>query len=442
MIFENRRISEITDQELKDLIGNQEENLWIDFKQQDYHRDPEDLEKHKREIRKDVTAMANAEGGYILIGVREEDKIAQDFFTVPDAERVAQRIRDTCHQFIDRRILNLEVDTRTFQWEQKEVTLVIIHIPSGELRPHGFEWGGSTNFVKRYADVTKEYPMSELGDAFSVRHYPPIIGSIDRKLDAILANTQEDRRHLISPGDNPLEQMEVINLLHLMRMRFDEAISNQPYYRIIAVPTQLDPDAVNTRDENIRNTMCNPPDRRYGNFGVTGILDREMLRSPEGISGPNVTNGEIILLENGFLEVRCPLSNGQFQWRHEESQISRPWLYPYVVCEFPVTFLRLVKRIYEASDIASSLLIQQEYHNLEGFTLIGGDPSNSFFSFVFEDEMNVYTQSTPIVSKQTVEPDFNPEHIAYDLVKEVYDYFRLGAEWIPAFDENGNFILQ
>ena len=34
MIFDNcrRRISEITDQELKDFIGNQEENQWIDFK--------------------------------------------------------------------------------------------------------------------------------------------------------------------------------------------------------------------------------------------------------------------------------------------------------------------------------------------------------------------------------------------------------------------------
>ena len=70
MIFDNcrRRISEITDQELIDLIGNQEENLWIDSKQKHYYQDPNDLEKHKYEICKDVTAMANAEGGYILEG--------------------------------------------------------------------------------------------------------------------------------------------------------------------------------------------------------------------------------------------------------------------------------------------------------------------------------------------------------------------------------------
>ena len=36
MIFDNRPISEITDQDLINLIGNQEENLWIDFKEMHY----------------------------------------------------------------------------------------------------------------------------------------------------------------------------------------------------------------------------------------------------------------------------------------------------------------------------------------------------------------------------------------------------------------------
>lgn len=187
--------------------------------------------------------------------------------------------------------------------------------------------------------------------------------------------------------------------------------------------------------------MCNPPDRRYGNFGVTGIMDREMLSSPEGIKGPNVTGGEIILLKNGFLEVRCPLRDTQFQWRHHESGITTEWLYPYVVCEFPVTFLRLVKRIYKESNIDLKVLIRQEYHNLTGFMLVKGNPSNMSFG-AFQDDGCVYTEPRPIISKRTVERDFNPEYIAYDLIKDVYDSFGFNEKWIPAFDENGNFILQ
>lgn len=441
MVFGNQPISEITDEELRDLIDNQEENLWIDFKKKEYHEDPKDREKHKREICKDVTAMANAEGGYILIGVNEQDKIAQGFFSVCNPEKVAQSIRDICHQYIDRRILNLEVELRKFQWNSKDITLVIIHIPPSEIGPHGFKWGNSTNFVKRYGDVTKEYPMSELGDALSVRHYPPIIGSIDRKLDTILANTRTDVGNSMVPQDNALDVMETDNLLHLMKLRFDEATSEQPHYRILAVPEELDPNVINTFDEDIRRTMCDPPDRRYGNFGVTGILGREMSPSSEGISGPNVTGGEITLLKNGFLEVRCPLRDTQFQWRHYESGLDTEWIYPYVVCEFPVTFLKLVKRIYEASGINSRIIIQQSYHHLNGFMLPRGNPSNIGFA-AFQDESNVYTQSRPIISKRTVDPDFNAEHEAYDLVKEVYDCFGLDPQSIPAFDKDGNFILE
>ena len=243
------------------------------------------------------------------------------------------------------------------------------------------------------------------------------------------------------PEDDPLEQMEVENLLHLMKLRFDETIAEQPYYRIFAVPQELNSDKVDTRSEDIRKTMYNPPDRRYGNFGVTGILEREKVSSYEGISGPNVTGGEITLLKNGFLEVRCLLRNTQFQWRREESTLSTDWLYPYVVCEFPVTFLKLVKRIYQKSGIDSKVLIRQEYHNLTGFMLPRGNPSNIGFA-AFQDERNVYTLSRPIISKRTVPPDFAADQIAYDLVKDVYEYFGLDEKWIPAFDENGNFILK
>ncbi len=71
MVFDNKPISEITDQDLKKLIGRQEENLWIDFKEEHYqgYKTHHEIYIYRREICKDVTAMANAEGGYILIGV-------------------------------------------------------------------------------------------------------------------------------------------------------------------------------------------------------------------------------------------------------------------------------------------------------------------------------------------------------------------------------------
>ena len=180
-----RLIAEIPDQELKDLIGKQRENQSIDFKQKYDHRDPNDPEKHKREISKDVTAMANTEGGYILIGVQERNRVARGFITVPDSQKVAKSINGVCLRCIDPPILDLEVEERSFEWNDKDITLVIIHIPPSDFRPHGFRLQGSINFVKRYDTDTREYPMTDLGVDFSARHLPPVIHEINEKLDTI-----------------------------------------------------------------------------------------------------------------------------------------------------------------------------------------------------------------------------------------------------------------
>ena len=150
MIFDNcqRLISEITDQQLIDLIGNQEENQWLDFKHKDYHRDPNDPEKHKREICKDVTAMANAEGGYIFIGVHETSRVAQGFHSVENPDKISASINAICLQSIHPRIQNLEVRPRSFEFHGHCVILVIIHIPPSDLHPHSFVWEKLYPFCK------------------------------------------------------------------------------------------------------------------------------------------------------------------------------------------------------------------------------------------------------------------------------------------------------
>ena len=245
---------------------------------------------------------------------------------------------------------------------------------------------------------------------------------------------------------DPLEQAIVEDLLHIMKQRFEEKASGAPYYRIFSVPEALDRKAIDTENNNIRRILRYPPNiRRTGagipiGFGVTGMLERDMSISPEGIKGSNMGIGEIVLLKNGFLEVQCPLSDSYFQWMHDESGQTTPWLYPHVVCEFPVSFLKLLKRLYEVSGIDSEIIVQQEYHNLQGYVLIGGNPSNPFFGRRPHTK-KVYQKSKPIISNKTVQLDFTPDYVAYDFVKELYQHFGLEASRIPNFDEDHNFIL-
>ena len=236
-----------------------------------------------------------------------------------------------------------------------------------------------------------------------------------------------------------------MNSLTSRNNSFVEEISDQPYYRIFALPKELNPDAVSTEDQRIREIMYNPPDKRRSGFGVTGLWEQEMSQTREGISGRNITGGEIILLKNGYFEVRCPITR-QFQRGWGSAQFAIPdsvkWLYPYVVIEFPVSFLRLVKSIYDESGINSDVFIQQNYHNITGYALPEGPPTFPTFG-AFIDERGVYENPEPLHYDKSVGHNFVPDHEAYGLVKHVYSEFGLvEPRAIPAFDENGNFILE
>ena len=52
------------------------------------------------------------------------------------------------------------------------MTVVLVHIPPSDQRPHGFDWDDETRFVKRYGAQVRRMPVLELGQLFSVRFFP------------------------------------------------------------------------------------------------------------------------------------------------------------------------------------------------------------------------------------------------------------------------------
>ena len=150
MALEDKTISEITDQDLIDLIGKQKSDLQIKFKPQHYEGYDTNEEQYRHDICKDVSAMANAEGGYILVGVNvDHNKTAHSFIDIPNATDKADSISEICYHHIDPRILFLDVEQYTLRFEQTYYNLIIIHIPFSVKRPHGFRSNGTFNFVKK-----------------------------------------------------------------------------------------------------------------------------------------------------------------------------------------------------------------------------------------------------------------------------------------------------
>ncbi|MDU7816301.1 MAG: ATP-binding protein [Bacillota bacterium] len=102
----------------------------LDFKQTLYHSKNE---KDKRELLKDVCAMANSGGGWIICGIAEDDSAAVHVIGV-DLEKTSET---DVHQMLENRLdPPVTVDIRVYESPDREKTLVTIRIPDSPDKPH------------------------------------------------------------------------------------------------------------------------------------------------------------------------------------------------------------------------------------------------------------------------------------------------------------------
>ena len=245
--------------------------------------------------------------------------------------------------------------------------------------------------------------------------------------------------------NNALPTGNVDDFRHRKYHEFTRSINTISCYRISAIPFDLNPDAISLGDPKIQEILFSPPHERLRGFGVRGFLRRETYQELDGIKGSNIglDHGEIILQRNGYLEYRCPIVDSYFFWGKKLQEYTifdeMNWLYPLVVCEHPVSFLRLVRELYTAAGITSPFVVIQEYHNLFRFALPAGAPDFSSLIFCL-DGAHRRRSFAPIISDTTVDdPNFDPDKTAYSLLKNVYTAFGLRETAIPFFDKWGKF---
>lgn len=109
----------------------------LDFKQKLYH--PKN-EKDKKELVKDVCAMANTGGGWIICGIAEKDSAAAEIVGVD----VGVTTETDVHQMLENRIdPPITIDIRAYQNATQSKTLVAIRVPDSSNKPHLMKIGDS-----------------------------------------------------------------------------------------------------------------------------------------------------------------------------------------------------------------------------------------------------------------------------------------------------------
>lgn len=440
MIFDGKVLSEITNEEIEQLVTDHiKENQNLEYKLTVNYKTPEE----RFETLCDIVSLANAGGGYLVIGIRDDGKgRAMRFENIENAESMIKSIRSICLEHVAERIEGIEFDIRHI----KNCIILIVRVPTSSRIPHMVTLNNNTHFVTRYADGKREMTYAEIKSSFQQDIFDRRLSFIEDGMKSILNMRQnEERKELISMLEkeemSPLSITDGKVLINGMTRYFLTRIGKAPYFRISAVPIKTGRNIVNVDQKQIKELFQNPPNQRWSGWNMESFYS-SVERFPEGIFRGDKKDRMLILQQNGHMEFYAPLDQN-FCWRQSEEEFKKqPRLYPYPVVEYPFSFLDLYKHIIKTSNIESSLIISMQYLNCKGYTLLPYKPESMGFIFP-RKTVKSFDKEHLIIPELDIDHDYNPHLVCYDLLKYFYAVFSYTPDMIPFFvEDKSEFIFE
>ena len=442
MIFERRMLDQIRDDEIANLVETHvSERQHVEFKATfEYKKDAA-----KMELLRDVVAMANGGGGYLIIGVRDDGHGRAQTFAEPalmaNPDSVIQAIRSLCHDHIAERIEGIEIRRRDVNGN----IVLMARVPVSGRRPHMVTLNHGTTFVTRVEDGKREMSLGEIREAFVNAPMGLRLDSIDARIsDLFRTLTRSDGKKELTKAletggvsDALLRAEDGRVVAEVMRERFEGEVGNSPYLWLSATAVAPRRHLIALDQPEVAAVLSEPPGSRPNGWNMAG-LDYRRRRSMNGVELGAKERAYLEVYENGHLEFWTTIGE-LFCWRQsmDERRI-RPRLYPYAVVEYPVSFLRLASAVLSRAGYSGEVLIQLQYRNVGGYILRPGRPEEIGFE-------SPLVPSTPFaepylrIGPRHVPGNRDPDAVGFELLKSVYRAFGVEVDGIPFRSANGIF---
>jgi hypothetical protein len=431
MIFDNKPLDEIKDEEFDALVRERiSERQHLEFKET-YDIKSRD---NKLEILRDIASLANAGGGYLIIGVKDDGTgkpAGYRHHTEDSLAKMKQSIQQLCLDHIAERIPRLEFRIR----QPGNHPVLVIQIPDSNQAPHMIKFDRKTDFYTRYGEGKREMSIAEIRRAFQEDRVQLTLDSISHQLAETLRTLSSRETFKIeSVPFFPSSYADSNNLIQAAYERMSVEINGKPYFWIAATPISLNKDALDVDSPEIRRIINAPPGSRQSGWNME--LGAPINNVPDGIERGPKEFEYLALYRNAHMEFWTPLGE-HFCWTQKREEFEkRPELYPYPVVEYPVTFLRLYKAIVDLSGLQGDFIINLRYLNLKGYRLRPYAPKT--VGYMFADELMPFQYEHLPLPPFTMSHSFDSDRTAHALLVRVYSAFGLPSNTIP-FYEAGNF---
>jgi hypothetical protein len=441
MIFEGKPTSSISVDELRQLVENHTaEDRYLDFKQEPYNQS--DL--GTRELIKDVTAFANADGGYIILGVEEDGQgQASAFSNVEEPEAARQSMIDRCLARIEPRLR--ELDIGLFDIDGNSV--LVVRVPESDRKPHCAKPDAEHHyFWRRYEDGNKLMTTAEIRECFEGDRIEIALAEIRRELQVVRREHVVVRESSQEINEDNLLQLQSDDVfLQHIEERFQSTVVTQPFYRLWACPLPVN--RINLRDHRtvLLELLRNPPHLRPHGWDLTPITT--IHQTSIGLATEATNFHHLELLWNGYLEFRTSADDDYFHWNQATlRQRTLDDMYPYAIVEPVPNLILLTQEICRIAGYSEQIRFGLGLYNIRGKFLVPGPPESFGYrrhrhliqaghtSQAFSDE---HLRVPPVI----IRADTLPGMVAWQLVREVYYRFGYLDEAVPFFDEQHQYTL-
>lgn len=439
MIFDGRPTRDIVVDELRRLITDHAvEDQHLDYKQEPYSS----TDAGAKELIKDVTAFANADGGYIIIGVAEDgERRAARFVNVQDAEVVRRSILDRCLAKIDPRP---ELDAGAFQVDGS--TMLVVHVPESGRKPHCARPDAEHHyFWRRYEDGVKLMSPAEIRECFEGDTVHRQLAGIHRDIAELHREKVVARETEMPVDEGNLFQLQTPEafLQHVDR-QFLAIIDSRPYYRLWATPMPVNQLDLHGRKADLMGILRTPPKLRDDGWDITPVGD--FRQTAAGLVCDRVDFRHLRLLWNGHLEFWTAVDNASFHWDEFNAEPPYRLLFPYAIIESAECFVRLVGGICGTAGYQGEVTFGLGLYNIQGQYLLPGAPET--FGYArrrAEIDQPHGPQPFPgqnlLAAPITARADDPARTVTWRLVSSVYYGFGYADDEVPFFDARNHCIL-
>lgn len=446
MIFDGKPTTEITSVAIEALLRDRvEEDAFLDYKARSYTRDETGI----HELVKDVSALANAQGGYLIFGIGEESGAPRrpgGLVNIDDVEGERRRIIDHCFEKIEPRLT--ELDIRSIVVAGK--TLLICRVLEGAQKPYCARPNKEHHyFWRRYEDGNRLMSVAEIRDCLEGDRVPRELAEVRREIGLIRQHQLVSRESEQEIHEDNLFQFQTIERFRaFVDQQFEQEANNLPYYRLAA--TMLPISAVSLRNQAgpIRELLDNPPELRRHGWDMSTYSRHETSITALGVLRNDLSYKHLRVLWNGHTEFWTKVEDAFFRFSEtSDREVERKFFYPYAISEPIENFLMFVREVCRIAKFAGEIELRFGFYRIGGYYLAPGPPESIGYRMARSDAGHPFG-AKPFGSANLIVPpiqfkvDEIPDAITWRIVSQVYARFGYTeVKQVPFFDNENRFIL-